>query len=444
MRHGSLTIHAVSPALQMRRALSNVTLFAAAASLLVMAVTRPADAQTPEQARLDSLTIRLEDAEEMINLLRQQMAAESQTAVRSRSRIGVELTGRVLMNVFQNDKETNNVDVPMYRKQVPPGSLKGGMGMAIRQTTLGLAVTAPAVLGGDFRGDIDADFYGGQFPSPGGRTHPVLRIRTARAIVDWPSSQLMIGQEQPLIAGLNPVSLSAVGVPLFSYAGNLWLWIPQIRYGWHTTGDLRVGVQAAVLAPTSGDTVGVFNTSYDPAERTGTPSLEGRVHFSWGDARTGGEVGVGYHTGSVNDAADEAQNSNAIGADFLVPLVAGLELRGEFYSGQLLKGLGGGAIGQNFGIGGTTPVRSVGGWAQLNYRLSSRILVGAGYGFDDPNDDDLAPTGTRFLNTATEAHLHWRPSGPLVFGLEYRIIKTSYDASNYANRHLNLAFGFEF
>lgn len=427
-----------------RRLRTNVTLFWTGALVLVTAITLPVSAQSPEQARLDSLTLRLEDAEELINLLRQQLAVEASSAVRTRSRIGVELTGRVLMNVFQNDKETNNVDVPMYRKQVPPGSLKGGMGMAIRQTTLGLAITAPAVLGGDFRGDIDADFYGGQFPSPGGRTHPVLRIRTARAIIDWPSAQLMIGQEQPLIAGLNPVSLSAVGVPLFSYAGNLWLWLPQIRAGWHTTGNHRVGVQAAVLAPASGDTVGEFNTHFDAAERTGVPSLEGRVHFSWGDVRTGGEVGVGYHIGSVNDAADEAQSSHAIGADFLVPFTSALELRGEFYSGQLVKGLGGGAIGQNFSGGGLTPVRSVGAWAQLNYRVSSRVLVGAGYGFDDPNDDDLDPTGTRFLNTATEAHLHWRPSGPLVLGLEFRIIKTRYDASDYPNRHLNLAFGFEF
>jgi hypothetical protein len=409
-----------------------------------MAVTRPVSAQTPDQARLDSLTIRLEDAEEMIGLLRQQLATEASMAVRTRSRIGIDLTGRVLMNVFQNDKETNNVDVPMYRKQVPAGSLKGGMGMAIRQTTLGLAVTAPGVLGGDFRGDLDADFYGGQFNSNGGRTHPVFRIRTARAIIDWEHGQLLIGQEQPLIAGLNPVSLSAVGVPLFSYAGNLWIWLPQIRYGWHTTGDKRIGIQAAVLAPTSGDTVGQFNTTYDHAERTGTPYLQGRLHFSWGDARTGGEVGVGYHTGSVNDAADETHTSNAIGADFLVPIISGLELRGEFYSGQLVNGLGGGAIGQNFGVGGTTPVRSIGGWAQLNYQLTPRIQLGAGYGFDDPTDDDLDPTDTRFLNNATSAHLHWRPSGPLLFGLEYRIIKTEYDASSYSNRHLNLAFGFEF
>ncbi|MEX2182479.1 MAG: hypothetical protein WD771_10585 [Gemmatimonadaceae bacterium] len=415
-----------------------------AALFLGVIAVAPAGAQTPTRNEVDSLTMRLEDAEAMIQMLRTQLGTEAASTVRSRSRMTVELSGRVLMNVFQNSKETNNADVPMYRKQVPDGSPKGGMGMAIRQTTLGLAVSAPDVLGGHFLGDLDADFFGGQFLSPGGRTHPVLRIRTARAIVEWQQSQLLIGQEQPLIAGLNPVSLSAVGVPLFSYSGNLWLWLPQIRAGWHTEGRMRVGVQAAALAPTTGDTVGEFNTLVDQAERSGMPFLQARAHLSWGSDENAGEFGIGYHTGQIHDVNEDAHPSTAIAADFLVPFASRFELRGEFYSGQLLKGLGGGAIGQNFGVGGTTPVRAIGGWAQVNVRLTPRLLVGAGYGLDDPNDDDLDPTGTRFLNTTTEAHLHWRPAGPLVFGLEYRTIRTRYDASDYPNTHINLAFGFEF
>jgi hypothetical protein len=404
----------------------------------------PLVAQTPTREEVDSLTMRLEDAEAMVQVLRSQIGEAAGNTVSSRSRLSVELSGRVLMNLFQNSKETNNADVPMYRKQVPDGSPKGGMGMAIRQTTLGLAVSAPDVLGGHFIGDIDADFFGGQFTSPGGRTHPVLRIRTARAIVEWEQTELLIGQEQPLIAGLNPVSLSSVGVPLFSYAGNLWLWLPQIRFGWHTAGDWRAGVQVAALAPTSGDSVGEFATGFDQAERSGVPFAQARAHFSWGEQDTGGEIGVGYHTGTIHDVNNDPHPSTAVAADLLVPFGSRIELRGEFYSGQLVAGLGGGAIGQNFGVGGTTPVRSTGAWAQLNFKLTPRLLVGAGYGFDDPEDDDLDPTGTRFLNTVTEAHLHWRPAGPLVFGLEYRTMGTRYDASDYANSHINLAFGFEF
>jgi hypothetical protein len=254
----------------------------------------------------------------------------------------------------------------------------------------------------------------------------------------------MIGQEMPLISPHNPVSLAAVGTPGFTYAGNLWLWLPQIRGTLQTAGPLRFGVQGAVLAPTSGDPNGLFDTQFDPAERTKTPYLQGRVKLAWGADETAGEIGVGYHVGKVWDVNNEVQDSHAVGADVLVPIGPKLELRGEFFSGQLLRGLGGGGIGQGFGLGGTTPVRSTGAWGQLNFRLTPRILVGAGYGFDDPDDADLAPTGTRLLNTTQEAHLHWRPSGPLVFGLEWRSMRTRYDASDYPNTHINLAFGFEF
>lgn len=414
-----------------------------ALTFCVTAIT-PARAQDPAQARLDTLTMRLEDAEAMLEMLREQIATEASTALRTRSRVSLEFNGRVLMNAFMNSKESNNVDVPMYRSPGVDGGPRGGMGMSIRQTSLGAAFTVQEVLGGTFRGDLDIDFFGGQQPSGGGRTFPLIRLRTARGMVDWTHGQLMIGQEMPLISPHNPVSLAAVGTPGFTYAGNLWLWLPQVRGTLQTDGPVRFGVQGAVLAPTSGDPNGLFDTQFDPAERTKMPYLQGRVKMAWGTDETAGEIGVGYHMGKVWDVNNEEQDSHAVGADILVPFGPKLELRGEFFSGQLLRGLGGGGIGQGFGLGGTTPVRSVGAWGQLNYRLTPRILVGAGYGFDDPDDADLAPTGTRFLNTTQEAHIHWRPAGPLVFGLEWRSMRTRYDASDYPNTHINLAFGFEF
>lgn len=411
---------------------------------VALAIPTLVGAQTPEQRRLDSLNLRLEDAEAMVEMLRQQIATEAESGVRTRSRIGLEFSGRVLMNVFQNSKETNNADVPMYRKQVPDGSPKGGLGMTIRQTQLSGAVTVRDVLGGTFFGDLDVDFFGGQMPSPGGRTFPLMRVRTARAIVEWENSQLLIGQEQPLVANLNPVSLAAIGAPNFSYSGNLWLWIPQIRYGWRSNGALRFGAQGALLAPTSAEPQDVFDTGFDSAERTGMPYVQSRLSVGWGAREDGAEVGVGYHLGSLQDSAQAKHASNAITVDFLVPLPLRLELRGEAFSGQMLSGLGGGGIGQNFGVDSITPVRSVGGWVQLNHRLSPRLLWGVGYGFDDPNDDDLEPVNVKFKNVTQALHLQWRPSGPLVFGLEWRSTKTSYDASDYGNTHINLAFGFEF
>ncbi len=397
-------------------------------------------AQTPEQ-RIDSLAQRLEDAEAALEMLRQQLATESESAVRTRSRVGFEFNGRVLMNVFANSKETNNADVPMYRKQVPAGSPKGGFGMAIRQTTLGGAFTVQEVLGGTFTGDIDVDFFGGQVPSPGGRTFPLMRIRTARAIIAWEHSELLVGQEQPLVAGLNPLSLAAVGIPNLSYSGNLWLWLPQIRYSYRAGTKIRVASQFAILAPTSAEPAGFFATGFDAAERTKTPFLEYRASVAWGDDEHPAEIGFGLHHGQVNNRLNAASPSDAVTLDFLVPLGARFEIRGEAFSGRALAGLGGGGIGQNFGIDSLSTLESVGGWVQFNYKRSPKLLIGAGYGFDDPNDDR---TPTFLHNATTEAHLHWRPSGPLVVGLEWRSARTRYALTDYPNTHLNLALGFEF
>ena len=93
--------------------------------------------------------------------------------------------------------------------------------MEIRQSTLGLAVSTTHVLGANFVGDLDVDFGGGQQASVGGRVFPLLRMRTARAFLLWHNAELMLGQDSPLIVGLNPVSLAAIGTRVAG-AGNLW------------------------------------------------------------------------------------------------------------------------------------------------------------------------------------------------------------------------------
>jgi hypothetical protein len=410
----------------------------------VTPVTLAAQTPTQTQAQLDSIKQRLEDAEAALQALREQVATEASTALRTRSRVSLEFTGRALMHVVRNDGRVNNVDVPTFARPDSGTGPQGGMAMTIRQTTLGLAFTASDIAGGTFRGDIDADFYGGQQPSSGGRTFPLVRLRTARGTLSWTNGFVMAGQEQPLITNLDPVSLASVGVPGFTAAGNLWLWLPQIRGGVHTSGRVRFGVEAAVLAPTSGEPAGLFDTQFDAAERTDTPYLQGQLRMEWGEEERRGFVTAGYHTGRVADATDVARTSEAIAATVKLPIGSRLDLRGEFFDGQLLRGLGGGGIGQGFGAGGV-PVRTQGLWAQLNVQASTRVLLGVGGGYDDPEDADLA-AGARVYNSVAEAHLHWRPAGPIVLGLEWRRLATEYLGASTATNtnHLNLAFGFEF
>jgi hypothetical protein len=408
-----------------------------------LAMAGSARAQDTTKVSRDSIAARLDRAEEQLRLLQQELADEAQTRVTTRSRMSLEFTGRVLVTGFSNSRRVNNVDDPQFvRPDTASGLPQGGAGMAIRQTSLGLAVNAPQVFGGNFHGDLDVDFYGGQQPSTGGRTFPLLRLRTARAMVKWTHGELMIGQDAPLIASGNPTSLAALGTPDFAGAGNLWLWLPQVRAGLETGGKVSVGIQGAVLAPTSGDPANVFDTDDDVAEHSSRPYLQGRVHVRWGADEMAGDIGVGVHQGWLATKGDSLLTSSAVAVDFKLPLTSWFELRGEGYRGQALKGLGGGGIGQGTGLNGV-PVHDEGGWAQVNFKPSSRLLLGAGYGMDDPRDSDLGP-GSRLKNVVREAHIHLRPGGPFVLGVEYRRLETTYSTGMLANDHVNLSVGIEF
>ncbi len=395
------------------------------------------------KARQDSIAARLERAEEAIKLLQQQLTGQAQGVVKTRSRLSLEFQGLVLATGFSNSRRVNNVDDPQFvRPDTANGLPQGGVGGGIRQTSIGLAVTDPEVLGGRFTGDLDVDFFGGQQPSSGGRTFPLLRLRTARAMISWKYGEFEVGQDSPLIAGINPVSLGALGTPEFVGAGNLWLWLPQIRIGVETGGSVSLGIQGAVLAPVSGDASGAFDTDNDIAEKSGRPYFEGRMHLRWGSDEMAGDIGVGIHQGWFATKGDSLLQNQAFTVDAKIPLTSWLELRGEGYDGKGMRSLGGGAIGQLFAPTGA-PVRSRGAWGQVNIKPSPRVTLGGGYGFDDPRDEDLG-AGARLKNEATSVHLHLRPAGPLVLGFEYRRIQTTYASGKLANDHFNLAFGFEF
>jgi hypothetical protein len=403
---------------------------------------RAQDTTRTSPASADSLAERLRRAEEAIALLREQMATQAESQIQSASRVRVELFGRVLANGFFNSDSVNNSDVPQFA--APSGGRKqGGVGGAIRQTSLGVRVDVPRVLGATFNGELHTDFFGGQQPSVGGRHFPILRIRTARGILTWSRGEVLFGQEVPLIAGLNPVSVASFGTSEFASAGNLWLWLPQLRGTWVLFAPAGLAIQGAVLAPTTGDPVGTFDTGLDPAERSNRPYLQARVRAQWGAEDSRGEVGVGVHRGWVRRADGSLVTSKAIAADAKVPLGTWLELRGEAYSGQALRGLGGGGVGQNLTTTGA-PIEDRGGWAQLVVKPSTLVDLSGGCGIGDPNDVVGLPAG-RTRNVACEAHITTHPGGPVVASFGWRGHRTTYQTTGTArNTHLNLALGFEF
>jgi hypothetical protein len=463
----------------------------------------------PDTLPRDSVLARLQRAEEAIALLRQQLAAQAASATQTGSRSRFDLSGRVLLNGFSNSRRVNNVDVPQFvRPDTVAGVQNGALGGALRQTTLTGTAFVPRVLGAAFTGDVSVDFYGGQQPSPGGRHFPLVRLRTARGVLRWRDAEVMAGQDVPLVAAIEPVSVAAVGVAEFGTAGNLWIWLPQVRLTFEKAvagrgprggngaaatgvtgggaggdgtvssgaatasaldadGGLRLGVQAAVLAPNNGDNLGTFDTFADAGERARRPFLQARVRARWGEEDRAGEVGLGVHRGWIADPTGPPRSplvaSTAAVVNALVPLGGAgpvrFDVRGEAFQGQALRGLGGGGIAQTFGVAGantpaagTTPavqrasqaLRTRGGWVQANARYLELLTVGAGCGVDAPRGPYTAAVVVRRRNNVCEGHAIVRPEGPLLVGLTYRRTRTGYAAGPLVNDHVNLAVGYQF
>jgi len=365
------------------------------------------------------------------------LAAQAPPATPPAATRTVELTGFVLVNGFFTNARVNNSDVPQFVDSLAPASAAGG---TIRQTRLGVLVTDPDVLHGSFAGEVDVDFFGGQQPSSGGRTFPLLRLRRAVGTVSWSRAQLLFGQESPLVAERSPRSLASVGFPDFAGAGNLWLWLPQFRATFEQGYTLRLAEQVAVLAPASGTAQGLFATQPDSAERSRRPYLQARVRLAWGPTDDPSEVAIGGHLGWLA-SGDSLFHSRAVTADARVKL-GPVELVAEAFSGKALAGLGGGGIGQNVGPTGLQ-VRTKGGWGQLNVRPRPEVMFGGGCGLDDPDDGDLSGTG-RLKNFVCEGHAELRPPGPLVFGIEFRRFETTYASGKFTANHFNLAAGYRF
>lgn len=411
----------------------------------------PLAAQEP-QPPADSVAERLRRAEEAIEMLRAQLGEQSQAKVQSRLRNQVEISGLILVNGFWNNGKTNNSDVPLHADTLVPADTLGlpnsNIGGTMRQTRVGLTVTGAHALGAELSGDLQLDFFGGQLPSPGGRTFPLLRIRTASFRLDWRHVGLLVGQEAPLIAQRNPVSFASSGFPLFSRSGNLWLWIPQARLTWETPGAVHIGLQGAALAPMQYKPQGLFATQPDSAERSSRPFLQGRAYVAWGADETASEIGVGTHVGWLATTGDSLLTSSAVAADFRVALGAKLSVTGEAFAGQALAALGGGGIGQDFGVAGI-PLRTRGGWVQLDLRPSFTWEFGGGVGVDDPNDGDMPVTGGgeylgRLRNVSYTGHLIVRPGGGLLLGMELRRIETTYGRGTLAVNHANVYAGLAF
>ena len=417
----------------------------------------PAGSQAPED--------RIAKLEEDQQVMEGKINDQYQTKVESGSKYRLRLSGIVLLNLFENRGTVDNADYPMLAASPQlnaPNASPGTFGGTLRQSQISLQAFGPDIAGARTSADVNLDFGGGFPNAPNGAWMGLFRMRTATVRFDWTNTSLVAGQDRLFFAPLAPTSLATLAVPALSYAGNLWAWAPQVRIERRVvlSDSSTFSLQAGILDSVTGDTPpDQFDRYPSWGEESGQPAYAARI--SWSHRMFGQDftVGTGGYYGRQNWGLNRSVDGWAGTADLSLPLGKRFEFTGAFYRGRSVGGFGGG-IGQSVLLNGTfrspsTTFRgldTMGGWAQLKFKVKSNFEINGAFGSDNPFAGEL-----RLYNAHTiYPNAHTRNVSPLVnfiyqirsdilFSTEYRYLKSSVlDSGSVSANHVNLSLGYIF
>jgi hypothetical protein len=359
----------------------------------------------------------------------------AQSKVEASQHFPIRVTGMALFNGFLNSKGSGGQQYPTFAW---PGSQASGGG-SFSQTTLGLDYSGPqAFLGGSVHGSVYMDFAGGS----GGPLDYGFRLRTGEIAIDWADRSLMFGLESPIFAPREPASLAQVAYAPLSSAGNLWIWIPQVRFeqkfrlGDHTGIRAQVGAVATSEIPPY--------EQYTIAPEPTRPGVEGRFEFYHG-AEDGPriEIAPGFHT-SVTHVAGMSVSSNLFSLDWFTNPWRKLEFTGAFFSGQNVGPVGGLAGFTILPSGSVIPVHGQGGWSQLTFLVTPRLSFHIFSGLEADRAADLAEY-TIGRNWMYGGNFFYRVAPNVLLGLEASQARTTYiENGTRLNNHYDLALAYLF
>ena len=422
----------------------------------------PSNAQ-PAPVENNGLENRIAALEESSQLLSGKVDDQYQTKIESASKYKVRLSGIALLNLYNNHGQFDNADFPSYVPTPTPFNSGVSLGATMRQSELGLEVFGPTLAGAKTSGNLQVDFAGG-FPNTlSGASYGILRLRIASMRMDWQNTSVVVGQDSLFLSPESPTSFASLAVPAFSYEGNLWGWIPQIRveHRFALADDQNITLQAGLLDNFTGEPPFVpYDRQSQAGEASGQPAYGVRMAWTrkfFGQPLTFGTAG--YYS-RQNWGFDRHIDGWAGMFDWAVPLSARWSWTGEFYRGRAIGGLGGG-IGRSTLYSGSIfdpntriiGLNAIGGWSQIKFRATSKLEFNGALGLDNPMAGDVRafPVAVSYFdptlvqNRAALVNFVYHARSNLLFSSEYKRMQTFVvDGGNQSAGQMNLMMGILF
>jgi hypothetical protein len=419
-----------------------------------------AAAQAAPQQSTERRIAALEESQE---LAAANLAELSQTKVESGSKYRLRISGIVLLNMFENRGTVDNLDVPevaLPRQSLTSGGAFGG---TLRQSQVGLEAFGPDIAGARTSANVTVDFGGGFLAAPNGASKPLVRLRTGSVRLDWANTSIVMGQDSLFFVPLTPSSLASLAVPALAYAGDLWSWTPQVRVEHRIplAGGSHLLWQGGILDSLSGDVAAAGYERYPTwGERSGQPAYASRVAWVHPAADENFTLGAGGYYGRQEWRYGRGIDGWAATLDMNLPLGKFFELSAAFYRGRAVGGLGGG-IGQSIlttaSFGNSAPIvrglDSLGGWAQLKFKLGPKFEVNGALGEDNPFAGELKrfPSSPAYYgimltrNVSPFVNFIYQLRSDVLFSAEYRRLETFVLNSNSQRANLvSLSLGYTF
>jgi hypothetical protein len=421
----------------------------------------PSATQAEELNTLERV-VRLEEGQELTET---RLAEQYQTKIESGSKYRVRISGIVLLNLFANRGNADNIDFPQIAEaQNPTLGSPGSFGGSLRQSQIGLEVFGPQIAGARTSASVRFDFAGGFPYRSNGVAEGLVRLRTGTIRLDWKNTSIVAGQDGLFFVPVSPTSLASLAVPPLSYSGHLWAWTPQVHVEHRITlaENSTLTLQGGILDSLTGIVPEEDEDGRPPSwgEQSGHPAFASRVALRQRVFGQDLEIGFGGFYGRENWGLDRNIPNWAGTTDLTLPLGRYFGLTGFFYRGHALASLGGG-IGQSVLWSGsiTNPATifygadAEGGWAQLKFTPRTNFEINGGYGQDNPFAGDLrryGPNGSYYgpllsRNQSPFANFIYRLRSDVLFSVEFRQLKTTVlDAGSHTVKHVNAALGYTF
>ncbi|HCC48197.1 MAG TPA: hypothetical protein DEQ38_08825 [Elusimicrobia bacterium] len=238
---------------------------------------------------------------------------------------------------------------------------------------------------------IEADFLG----ATDGASISDLRLRHAYLTLKADKVEILAGQAWHL----TPLEFSGTNNEFaMGYSGVLWMRAPQLRATYKHSDKLTFA--AAAVRPTR---------KLIDAEGTasGAPQAQAQAQLKLGKAKLTlmGAYGVWKKT------THEKGEVKLVDFGFNVPLMDGLVMNGQVWTGQNLYDFLGGA--GNLNQYGTSSLKASGGFVNFNIKPAGRFSYNLAYGIDNPVDTELAAaaapatTAARTRSATALANVNW-------------------------------------